>query len=130
MALTLTPASGVTDGSSASLITTAPNNSAVTILPGPARITDRNGWRIIVSVAADQAFRLNYLFTPDNGTTWMVGKQVSSGTVTVDGGTAGYVKSAQLDVPLGAYFKVELYNASGSVLNGGFEYRMYCQGPT
>ena len=81
--------------------------------------------RIIVSAAATGAFRLNYLFTTDAGTSWFIGKTVTASTVVVDGGTALYVKSAQLDIPIGYDYKIELYNIAGGNNDYVAEWREY-----
>jgi hypothetical protein len=85
---------------------------------------DREAMHLTVRAAGKGTFNLNYLFSPDDGTTWLIGKQVASGTVTVDGATASYTQSAELDVQVGFNYKVELYNTSGSTLDYAFEVRL------
>ena len=85
----------------------------------------RNHLAIVVDAAANQAFNLDYQFTPDGGTTWLTGDQVASTTVTVDGGTAGYTQSARLDISVGCQYRIVLYNTSGSALSGAYEWRIY-----
>lgn len=87
--------------------------------------TDREPRRLVCSVASDVVIRLNYLISPDNGTNWVIGKQVASSVVTVDGATAGYVNSATLDVPIGFIYKVEVYNTTGGAGKIVYEYREY-----
>ena len=88
---------------------------------------DREARRMAVYAAATGDFRLNYFFTPDEGTTWYIGKQVASSAVTVDGGTASYLDSATLDLPIGYAYKVELYNATVGNIDYTFDYREYTQ---
>jgi hypothetical protein len=81
--------------------------------------------RFTCSAVSDVVIRLNYLISPDNGTTWVVAEQKACSTVTVDGGTASYVNSATLDRPIGYLFKVEVYNTTGGAGKVVFEYREY-----
>jgi hypothetical protein len=89
----------------------------------PQTCKERHDMRIFVMASSDQAFNLNYLFTTDGGTTWRIGDQIASTTVIVDGGKAGAVNSAILEIHVGYQFKVEIWNTSGSTSTGGFEYR-------
>ena len=100
-------------------------DATAAIIRGMKKCTDRANMRIICSVGATGAFRLNYLFTTDAGTSWFIGKTVTASTVTVDGGTALYVKSAQLDIPIGFQYKIEIYNIAGTTNDYAFEFREY-----
>lgn len=86
---------------------------------------DRQSMAILVNVACNGTFNLDYQFTPDNGTTWYVGSQIASTTVTVDGGAAGFTQAAQLNLQVGYQYRVQLYNTSGGNLNGAYEWRLY-----
>ena len=88
---------------------------------------DRQSMRLIVRASATGVFDLNYFFTPDGGTTWCIGKQVPSSTVTVDGGDAGYTQNAILDVAIGFDYKVELYQATGVDITYAFELREFSE---
>lgn len=100
--------------------------TSAAILRGLQQCSERANFRFVVNVAATGAFRLNYLFTPDGGTTWLIGQQVASAAVTVDGGTSGYTQNASLNVHLGYMFKIEIYNPGGGTIDYGFEVREYC----
>lgn len=100
-------------------------DATAAIIRGSKTCKDRQDMRLIVSAAATGAFRLNYLFSPDGGTSWMIGKTVTAATVTVDGATAGYVKSAQLDIHIGYNYKIELYNIAGTTNDYAFEVREF-----
>jgi hypothetical protein len=80
---------------------------------------------ILVCCVATEAFNLDYQFTADGGATWEIGSQVASSTVTVDGGDAGYTQSARLDLIVGYQYRVQIYNNSGSTLNGKYEWRLH-----
>lgn len=86
---------------------------------------DRSSMALLVIVAADHAFNLDYQFTPDGEANWYVGQQIASSTVTVDGGTAGYTQSAVLNVQVGFQYRVQIWNTSGSNLNAAYEWRLY-----
>lgn len=100
-------------------------DATAAIIRGRKTCKDRQRMRLLVSVAATGAFRLNYLFTPDGGTSWMIGKSVTASTVTVDGGTALYVKSAQLDIHIGYDYKIEIFNIAGGSNDYAFEVREF-----
>lgn len=85
----------------------------------------RGSLALVVNVAADHAFTLDYQFTPDGGTTWYIGYQIASSTVTVDGGVAGNTQSARMDIQVGYQYRVQLWNASGSNIAGAYEWRLY-----
>lgn len=80
---------------------------------------------IILNVAANEGFNLDYQYTTDGGTSWYIGDQVASSTVTVDGGAAGYTNVASINIQLGYQYRIQLYNNSGSTLNGTYEWRLY-----
>jgi hypothetical protein len=134
MSVAVTYAPGSTTECGAGAFTGLPTATALQVFPGvgsggvlaqvpPMTCRERHDMRLFVHVAADHAFDLNYLFTPDGGTTWYVGEQVVGATVPVDGGVAGFVKSAVLETHVGYQWKVEIYNNSGSDAAGAFEYR-------
>lgn len=104
-------------------------DGSAAIIRGLKECRDREARRLVVNVAATKAFRLNYLFTPDNGATWCIGHTVTASTVTVDGGTSGYVKSATMDISIGYDYKIEIWNAVGdaSTLNYVYELREYSE---
>lgn len=80
---------------------------------------------LVINVSADHAFTLDYQFTTDGGTTWYIGYQVASTTVTVDGGAAGFTQNARMDIQLGYQYRVQYYNNSGSNGAGAYEWRLY-----
>ena len=98
------------------------------VIRGLKQSRDREARRVIVRVAGTQAFRLNYFEPPDFGTSYTIAKQVASSTVTVDGGTAGYTQSAELDVPLGHLYKIEVYNPNATAMNYVYDLREYTSG--
>lgn len=104
-------------------------NQSIPLTPVPALTShvnrDRSSMALLVNVAADQAFHLDYQFSPDGGTNWYIGQQITSATVTVDGGTAGYTQSAVLNAQVGYQYRVQLWNTSGSNLNAAYEWRLY-----
>ena len=102
-------------------------DTASAIIRGNKTCKDRQNMRLLVSCAATGAFHLNYYFTPDNGTSWMIGKQVVASTVTVDNATASYVKSAQLDIHIGYQYKIEICNVQGggTAIDYAFEVREF-----
>lgn len=85
----------------------------------------RGSLGIVLSAACNQAFNLDYQFTPDGGTTWYNGGQLASSTVTVDGGAAGFTQAASINLQVGYQYRVMLYNNSGSTLAGAYEWRLY-----
>lgn len=80
---------------------------------------------IVLNVAATHSFDLNYQYTTDGGTSWYIGDQVASGTVTVDGGVANYTNAATINIQLGYQYRFQIYNNSGSTLDGTYEWRLY-----
>ncbi len=86
---------------------------------------DRSSMALLVIVAADHTFNLDYQFTPDGGANWYIGQQVASATVTVDGGLAGYTQAAVLNAQVGYEYRVQLWNSSVSNLNAAYEWRLY-----
>jgi len=125
----------------AGTITGLSTATAQTIWPPPASITtasgaviapqtmwtcrERQGMYIEIYVVSDKAFKLDYQFTTDSGTTWYIGDQVSSATVTVDGGAAGYVNNASINIPVGYQFRCQVYQTSGGNAAFAYEYRYY-----
>jgi|ERR1700737_86374 len=85
----------------------------------------RESEALVINVAANAAFNLDYQFTTDGGTTWYVGLQVASSTVTVDGGAAGFTQSATLNIQVGYQYRVSIYNTTGGNLNGAYQWRLY-----
>ena len=96
-------------------------------LIGPMTTKDRQSLRVFVAVCSDVVIRLNYQFSPDGGTTWLIGKQVAATTVTEDGGTSGYVKSCQLDMAVGYIWRVQVYNTTGGNGKIAYEHRIYAE---
>lgn len=109
-------------------ITTMTNQSipptAVPALPSMVN-RDRSSMALLVIVAADKAFNLDYQFTPDSGANWFIGQQIASSTVTVDGGTAGYTNAAVLNAQVGYEFRVQIWDTAGTSLNAAYEWRLY-----
>jgi hypothetical protein len=108
----------------------APGTDNRTNLPFPTSVfASTSGGRgtqsMVINVAANEGFNLDYQFTTDGGTTWYIGDQVASSTVTVDGGAAGYTNVASLNLQLGFQYRFQIYNNSGSTLNGVYEWRLY-----
>lgn len=83
--------------------------------------------RGVVRVAADGAFRLNLIASADSTVpTNYVAKQVASGSVTVDGATAGYTSVAEIaDFPWPADGRVEIYNPGAGAIHWVSDYRLY-----
>lgn len=102
---------------------TGPDGQVVPVLPY-AVIQDRAQAKITVRVNSTQAFRLNYFYSADLGTTFVPSvDQVASSTVNLDGGAAGYTNAAELDIDIGLYFYIAVWNTSGSPANYIFDYR-------
>ena len=87
-------------------------NGAAQILCSGTLNKDVMATKVVVRAASTGSFRLNLFF--GDGTNWYIAKQVASSTVTVDGGTASYVASAVIDEFCPYFYKVELWNSSGS----------------
>lgn len=75
----------------------------------------RKGTRVIVRVVGDATFRLNLLATPDSGTSKAVVKSVASAVVNVDGGTAGYVNAAEMDIAPHSEGQIEVWAVGGTL---------------
>jgi len=91
---------------------------------GPTQVVTRVGMKDVLTVSATGVFNLDYLFTPDQGMSWYIGKQVQSTSVTVDGGTAGYTQEARVDLQLGYQFMIVVYNTSSGAINLAWEKRL------
>ena len=92
---------------------------------GMVTVRERPGYYIAMNVVSDNPFKLDYQFTSDGGTTWSIGNQVASATVTVDGGAAGFVNNAQLNFPVGYQWRVQVYQTSGGNAAFNYEWRYY-----
>lgn len=141
MAVVITASNNSTYEAGSLTITGLPTVTAQTIFPTPIVLTlpngvtipiqplhtcrERAGYYIAVNVTSDNAFKLDYQYTTDGGTSWYVGTQVASAAVTVDGGVAGYVNNATLNIPVGYQFRVQVYNSSVSTAAYAYEWRYY-----
>ena len=76
---------------------------------------DHNDTRLILTVSGNNTFRLNVMITSDSGVSKAVGKQVASAVVLVDSGTAGYVNSAELDIPCRGEMQIEIRSVGGTL---------------
>ena len=97
----------------------------VIVTTGRRKCKENRPQTIVVYAASTGVFRLTYQFSPDNGTTWLVGKAQASGVVTVDGGTASYVNAAMLEVSVGYIYQIIAHQSTGGDISLGFEYREY-----
>lgn len=89
---------------------------------------DRQDMSLVVRVVGTGAFKLDYEFSTDQGTTWYVGEQVASHTITADDGTALYVQNATLNITVGWWWRVNIYNASGGAITVAGEWRYFSAG--
>jgi hypothetical protein len=83
---------------------------------------------LVVRVVGTGAFNLNYEFSTDQGTTWYVGQQVASSTITADDGTATYTQAANLNITVGYWWRVNIYNPGGSGITVAAEWRYFSAG--
>lgn len=125
MPQTNTGTPGAGSGVNAALGATTAENLHVGA-PGIGHCQERTNVRRILHVAATGAFRINYMFTTDGGTSWFIGEQYSSAAVTVDGGTALYTQAVNAEVHLGVDFRVQIYNPGGGSIAYAYEVREYC----
>ena len=84
--------------------------------------------KLAVFATGTHEFRLDYLFSP-NGTDWYIGKQETAAVIVVDGGVAGYVRQAILDIPVGRQYLIQLFSLDNS-LNYTYEFREYVSSQT
>src|ERR1700737_4995569 len=66
----------------------------------------RESEALVINVAANAAFNLDYQFT-------------------TDGGAAGFTQSATLNIQVGYQYRVSIYNTTGGNLNGAYQWRLY-----
>lgn len=107
------------------------NGTGQTLVPPslPAFQTqDRQDMSLVVRVSATGAFRLDYEFSTDMGTTWYVGEQVNSHTITSDDGTATYTQNATINITVGWWWRVNIYNGSGGSITAAGEWRYFSAG--
>jgi hypothetical protein len=89
---------------------------------------DRQDMSLVVRVSATGAFNLDYEFSTDGGTTWYVGQQVASSTITADDGTASYTQNAVMNITVGWWWRVNIYNPGGSPITVVGEWRYFSAG--
>jgi hypothetical protein len=82
----------------------------------------------VVRVSATGAFNLDYEFSTDMGTTWYVGQQVASSTITADDGTALYTQNAVMNITVGWWWRVKIYNTTGGDITAVGEWRYFSAG--
>src|SRR5687767_7605244 len=96
-------------------------NATAAVIVGQRICPHNEDRHVIVFVASTGSFKIDYMSTPDNGTSWYVGKTVSDATVVVDGGVALYVSSGVLDTPVGRNYKVQIWNDSGGNIDYAYD---------
>lgn len=105
--------------------------TGVTITP-PARpgfqTQDRQDMSLVVRVVGDDVFNLDYEFSTDMGTTWYVGEQVTSSTITADDGSTGFTENAVMNITVGWWWRVNIYNPGASPINVAGEWRYFSAG--
>lgn len=89
---------------------------------------DRQDMSLVARVSATGAFRLDYEFSTDQGATWYVGEQVASSTITADDGTALYTQNAVMNITVGWWWRVKIYNGSGGDIIAAGEWRYFSAG--
>lgn len=89
---------------------------------------DRQDMSLVVRVVATGAFNLDYEFSTDMGTTWYVGEQVASSAITADDGTALYVQNATMNITVGWWWRVKIYNTTGGDITAAGEWRYFSAG--
>ena len=99
-------------------------NNTGQVIVGPFQTIDRDEMEIAVNVRATQAFHLNYEFSTDKGTTWYVGQQADSAAVSSDDGGA-YGNQANIHFDVGYWWRISVFNASGSTMDVAFEWRFH-----
>lgn len=107
------------------------NNTGQKLVPPskPAFQTqDRLNMSLVARVVGTGAFKLDYEFSTDAGTTWYVGQQVASSTITADDGTATYTQSAVISITVGWWWRLNIYNASGGDITVAGEWRYFSAG--
>ena len=105
--------------------------SGITILPSnmPSfKCEDRQDMSLVARVVGTAAFNLDYEFSTDLGITWYVGQQVASSTITADDGTASFTQNAVMNVTVGWWWRVNIYNPSGTALTVAAEWRYFSAG--
>ena len=102
-------------------LTNLAGGTGYTIIP---KLTnrERSMWGMIIHATGTQPFNVDYMFTPDNGTTWIVGNQESAVAVTADGGLS-YTYEVTYEYSVGFQFRFDLFNTSGSTGNFLWENR-------
>lgn len=136
MATTFVPKSKISDApvqeyGAMIALALAATTAQVIVPPGQAsgfQTQDRQDMRVICRVVGKGVIRLNYEFSPDQGTTWYVGKQAASAVITVDGDAAGFVNAAELDIPVGYWWRVSVYNTTAGAIDIVGEWRYYSAG--
>jgi len=91
-------------------------------------VQDRLRTRVVIRIAGNFAFNLDYQFTTDQGTTWYQSggtDQIASSTITVDGATAGYTQAAKWDDDWGFQGRIIAFNTTGSIAAYAYEWRLY-----
>ena len=89
---------------------------------------DRQDMSLVVRVVSDTAFNLDYEFSTDMGTTWYVGEQVASSTITADDGTSGFTQNAVMNITVGWWWRIKIYNPGGGSINVAGEWRYFSAG--
>lgn len=95
------------------------------VIVGPWQTTDRTQLEIKVHARGTVGFNLNYEFSTDKGSTWYVGTQRSSATVSEDDGAA-YPEEAHFHVNVGYWWRISVFNKDASnSLDIAFEWRFH-----
>lgn len=98
-------------------------------IPTGIQCQDRQDMSLVVRASGTAAFNLDYEFSTDKGTTWYIGQQVNSTAVAADDGTVGFTQNAFLDISVGWWYRVNIYNPSGTApVNVVAEWRLYSAG--
>lgn len=92
------------------------------VLMGPIQWPYRQSVKQVVNVQANGAFRLDYQFTTDFGTTWYTGRQIASTTSSADGTTTTNQAHAKWEP--GWFYRVIIFNSGASPINAVYDKRL------
>lgn len=99
---------------------------ASVVLMGPIQTPVRQGLRDPLFVSATGAFNLDYQYTTDGGTSWFVGSQVPSSTVSADGTLN--TQAAHIHILSGFQWKIIITNTGAGTIDAVFEKRLHDRG--
>lgn len=96
------------------------------VIKGPVQTPYRIALKEVINVQASGAFRLDYQFTTDFGTTWYTGRQIASATSAADG--TAYTNRAHAKWDTGYFYRIVIYNSGASPINAIYDKRFIWKG--